>query len=168
MNEQTNSNTYNSNDIDELIKRIEQLEIENQRVNNELETLKKKVNQEQIDRAIKVKQVERKQQPSRITQSENYLNIPTENRSSSVRARLSKKERESRSILPLSGKVATDHIGRRIKIGDRVKSKTIGEFSSRYGVVVNIGSDKSDRIFFKDEDKYIQNRAAKNLIIQDS
>ena len=170
MTEQRESKAYNNNDINELIKRVEQLEIENERVNNELLTLRKQFQREQSKQEkrapsnnVNLETVE----INKTNRSSTYLNIPTENLSSSVRASLSKRERERRSILPLSGKIATDYRGRRINIGDRVKSKTVGAFRSRFGTVVNIGSDRSDQIFFKDEDGYIQNRADKNLIIQD-
>ena len=170
MTKQRESKAYNNNDINKLIKRVEQLEIENKRVNNELLTLRNQFQQEQSNQKKQVSTNDANfetVETTKANRSSTYLNIPTENLSSSVRANLSKRERERRSILPLSGKIATDHSGRRINIGDRVKSKTVGAFRSKYRTVVNIGSNRSDQIFFKDEDGYIQNRADKNLIIQD-
>lgn len=152
MNDRNNDNKHSSFDIEHLINRIKQLELENERVSSELESIK-----QQIGNSSSATNIEERRAHSRrhSTSTSTYLNIPAENLSSSARARLSKQERESRSILPLSGKVAKDSTGRRIKIGDRVKSKTKGEFTSRYGIVTEIGSERSDRIFFKDEDGYI-------------
>ena len=137
-------------DIESLLLRIEALELENSIVKEEVKELRKQVQHNNNNKHTKAKSVDKSNPRVNNHQS------------------LSKQERERRSILPISGKLALDKYRRRIQIGDSVYAYTKGQFESRLGVVTAIGSDKSDRIFFKDEQGYIQNRACHNLIIQES
>ena len=146
-------------DINALIERIEQLEIENQRVSEEVRNLREQLNHNtRYNDTTAAK-------PSATSKSHNKARSSTRFSFRKKKVTLSKQEREQRSILPLSGEVAEDSNGTRIKLGDKVYVVTPGQFDSRYGIVTQIGSEKSDRIFFKDEDGYIQNRAAKNLTV---